>query len=173
MTLHSNIPMRKDTANHYRSIRKILRGNPPEIPSPALMEDEKMMFSASMLFIYLLMAGLMFVASCIHPNRAFAYTDEQYVNAIYKAEGGLNAQYPYGIRSVRIKSIQNARRICFNTVRNNRKRWGKCQRPRMAFISYLGSKYCPTKGVSLSNTEKEFNQYWVKNVSLFLEKDNV
>lgn len=63
---------RNHIAKQYRAIRKILRGNEPYQSPPALQEDEKTMFSASMLFISILIAGLMFIVSCIHSTPAHA-----------------------------------------------------------------------------------------------------
>ena len=76
---------------------------------------------------------------------AFGYTDTDLVNAIFKAEGGAKAQYLYGIRSVKYKDANEARKICFNTVRNNRKRFA-------------------------NQTKHKLNQYWLKNVKYFLYK---
>ena len=86
-----------------------------------------------------------------------AWTDTQIVQAIYRAEGGLKAEYFYGIRSVRYRDIAEARRICHNTVRNNRRRYaqyGHKQYP--DYLSFLASRYCPTKG-KLSQAEKKLN----------------
>ena len=55
------------------------------------------------------------------------YTDEEIVNAIYQIEGGSNAKYPYGIRSIPCKTKSECRRICTNTVKNNRQRFANSQ----------------------------------------------
>jgi hypothetical protein len=94
-----------------------------------------------------------------------AYTDTQIVNAIYKAEGGAKATYAYGIRSVKYSTVAEARRICFNTVRNNRKRFAK-QSKYTDFIDFLASRYCPVGCVNDRGT----NKYWVKNVRYFLKE---
>lgn len=99
------------------------------------------------------------------------YTDDQIVNAIYLAEGGAKAQYPYGIRSVRCESKAECRAICQRTVRNNRKRYLKHDGIRSrSFITFLGARYCPTQGAALSNREKSVNKNWLKNVKYFLTK---
>lgn len=90
------------------------------------------------------------------------WTDTQIVNAIFQAEGGYKAQYLYGIRSVPYKTEQEARRICFNTVRNNRKRF-KRQTQYQDFLEFLGSRYCPPKAHKL-------NKHWLKNVKYYLER---
>ena len=90
------------------------------------------------------------------------YTDTQIVNAIYQAEGGNKATLLYGIRSVPYDTPQEARRICFNSVRNNRARWVKAGRPE-PFIVFMGRRYCPPKA-------HPKNSHWVKNVRWFLQK---
>ena len=93
------------------------------------------------------------------------WTDEQIVNAIFKAEGGYAATYLYGIVSVSYDNEEEARRICFNTVRNNRVRFAK-QSKYDDYIDFLGSRYCP---VGCDN-DRGNNQYWIKNVRYFLNK---
>src|SRR3990167_7108119 len=51
------------------------------------------------------------------------HTDEQIVNAIYKAEGGKKTRFPYGIKSVKCEGEKECRKICLNTVKNNRVRY--------------------------------------------------
>ena len=104
------------------------------------------------------------IAAFAVPN----YSDTEIVNAIYKAEGGSKAQYKYGIRSVKYKTESEARRICFNTVRNNRKRFLK-QTEYKDFLEFLQSRYCPTKG-KLSRAEQKLNGNWLKNVKFYLTK---
>ena len=103
--------------------------------------------------------------------RAEDYTDEQIVNAIYIIEGGPKAQFAYGIRSVKYSTVAEARRICFNTVRKNRKRYadyGYKQYP--DYLSFLQSRYCPTRG-KLSRAERELNGYWLTNLRKQLAKN--
>ena len=99
-----------------------------------------------------------------------SWTDSQIVEAIYLAEVGKAATFAYGIRSIKYNSITEARRICFNTVRNNRKRYaqyGYKQYP--DYFSFLASRYCPTEG-KLSRAEKRVNKFWLKNLKYFLQK---
>lgn len=93
------------------------------------------------------------------------WTDTEIVNAIYKAEGGAKAQYLYGIRSVKYRDEAEARRICFNTVRNNRKRFQN-QSKYDNYLEFLASRYCP---VGCDN-DRGANKYWLKNVRYFLER---
>lgn len=101
------------------------------------------------------------------PAAAQVYTDEQIVEAIYKAEGGAGADYLYGIRSVRYEDAAEARRICFNTVRNNRRRYKEYGRKNYAtFLEFLASRYAP---VGAENDPRGLNRNWLKNVKFFLK----
>lgn len=174
--------LRQDTAKHIRNIRKILQNGKSE-PIPCscsacelqLVDNSPAtdkLFSAGTLGVCLILAGLIFLESCIHPHIVHAYTDEQYINAIYKAEGGSNATYLYGIRSVKCGSPYQAKVLCYQTVRNNRKRYQRYgYRIYPHFLEFLASRYCPTKSGNLSQSEKRLNQYWVKNVAYFLRKE--
>ena len=86
---------------------------------------------------------------------------ERLVNAVWYAEGGSKADYLYGIRSVKYKDADDARRICRNSVKNNIARWHKAGCPK-DFFSYMGQRYCPP-------TAHKNNQFWVKNVRRFYE----
>ncbi len=98
------------------------------------------------------------------------YSDTQIVNAIYKAEN--SKKYPYGIISIDTKGNETyARKICFNTVRNNRKRYADYGYKKYdTYLDFLASRYCPTEGKNLTNDEKRLNVYWLGNVKYFLEK---
>ena len=90
------------------------------------------------------------------------------VNAIYKAEGGKNTKYPYGIVSIDTKGDEEyARKICYNTVRNNKKRFLK-QSKYKDYIEFLGSRYCP---VGAKNDPTGLNKNWIKNVKYFINKE--
>lgn len=95
------------------------------------------------------------------------YTDEEILWAIFKAEGGYKAKYYFGIRSVKYKDFEDAKRICLNTIRNNRKRFLE-QNQYKDFIEFLGSRYAP---IGAENDPKNLNKNWVKNVRYFLEKN--
>jgi len=102
-------------------------------------------------------------------NPCYASSPEYFnkvVDAIYKAEGGSKAQYAYGIRSVRYSSKEEARRICYNTVRNNYTRWLKSGQ-RVSYLEFLASKYCP---IGAANDPKGLNRHWLKNVTFYLNQ---
>lgn len=99
---------------------------------------------------------------------AYEYTDEQIVNAIYKAEGGAKARYPYGIRSINCETERECRQVCFNTVKNQRKRFAKKHRNGQTYLSSLSERYCP---IGADNDPRGLNKNWLKNVKHFLEKE--
>lgn len=93
-------------------------------------------------------------------------TNEDYCQAIYWAEGE-NAKWPYGIKGV--YEYGKAKRICLNTIRNNRIRYKEYgYKEHDTFISFLASRYAPTRGESLNKAERRLNKYWLKNVQWFL-----
>jgi hypothetical protein len=115
-----------------------------------------------------LIIGLALFLACCNAALAQDWSDEEIVNAIYQAEGGAKAQYLYGIRSVKYESPEEARRICFNTVRNNRKRFADYGNKNFkTYLEFLASRYCP---IGADNDPRGLNQYWLKNVKFFLEK---
>lgn len=111
---------------------------------------------------FVILAILLIITSIA---RCEEWTDEQIVNAIYLAEGGEKAQYLYGIRSVKYDSPEEARKICFNTVRNNRKRYADYGHKKYdTYLEFLASRYCP---IGCDN-DRGTNKYWLKNVRYFL-----
>lgn len=112
-------------------------------------KDRKLLI---LIFIFLTITG-----------QAFAYTDSQICEAIGKAENSV--KFPYGIKSIDTHGNKEyARKICMNTIRNNRKRFAN-QTKYKDYIEFLGSRFCPPKAHKL-------NVHWVKNVRYFLEKNN-
>lgn len=99
-------------------------------------------------------------------TNVYAYTDTQIADAIWKAEGcHKSCDYYWGIRSVKYDSKDEARRIVFNTIRNNRRRYGQRVKGRGTedgFLEFLAGRYCPetSKGSKC--------EYWLGNVRWFL-----
>ena len=121
--------------------------------------DDVFRFGIVMCFLILL--GLCFVVE------GADWTDTEIVNAIYKAEGSEGATFLYGIRSVKYDTPEEARRICFNTVRNNRKRYADYgYKEYKTYLEFLASRYCP---IGCENDRGE-NKYWLKNVLWFLNQ---
>lgn len=98
------------------------------------------------------------------------WTDKQIVDAIYLAEGGDKAQYPYGIRSVHCDSRLQCKRCCEKTVRNNRGRFAKYTGKRnTTYIEYLADRYCPVGSRTATQAELNLNKNWIVNVTWFLK----
>jgi len=93
-----------------------------------------------------------------------SFTNEEIANAIFKAEGGYKATYLYGIRSVPYEDEAEARRICLNTIRNQRKRHAnhECD---LTYLECLAKRYCP---IGADNDPKGLNKHWLGNVKHFL-----
>ena len=155
---------RNHLAKGIKFMRKILQNRSlPEYEKKESSLLSKVMFA-------LLITGLVILGSC-RVCHAQEFSDVQIVNAIFLAEGGYHARYPYGIRSISCSTMEACRQICKNTVRNNRKRFAKISNTYIGnFITYLGNRYCPTKGRTLTQNEVSLNQYWIKNVTYFLER---
>lgn len=79
------------------------------------------------------------------------------VSAIYRCEGGEHTKYPYGIKSVKVKSKEDARIVCENTVRNEFNRLHVIKLDKY-FIYMLADRYCPLK------SDKQGNENWKINM---------
>lgn len=82
-------------------------------------------------------------------------------NAIYKAENSLN--HPYGIM-VKYKHT-TPRQACINTCKHKYQDWLNAGKPG-DYLSYLQSRYAPTKGAT--NDPTGLNKNWKRNVEHFL-----
>lgn len=123
--------------------------------------------SGIMLAVCLLLGIILMIGGC---NKAYAYSDEEYANAIYKAEGGKKTKYPYGIKSVKCTTEASCRNVCLRTIKNNRIRFKQYgYRHYSSFTQFLGSRYCPTSGSNFTASEKRLNKNWVKNVEYHLK----
>lgn len=60
------------TAQRYREVRKILRGNPPLPPPLDLEEDSRHLFSAGSLGVCIVMALVLFIGGCLNSKPAHA-----------------------------------------------------------------------------------------------------
>lgn len=109
-----------------------------------------------------LLAAFLLISGCAWAEPE--YSNVMICDAIFRAEGGAKAQYYYGIRSVHYKDIAEARRICINTVRNNKRRWKEAG-SKGEFLEFLARRYCP---VGAGNDPKGLNKHWLKNVRYWL-----
>ena len=91
---------------------------------------------------------------------------ERVVNAIWQAEGGSKAHYPYGIIAKRPLTEPEARRWCRNTVRNNWTRWTRAG-SQGDYLEFLQVRYAPTKGAT--NDPRGLNRNWLKNVRFYMK----
>lgn len=92
---------------------------------------------------------------------AYAWTDEQICNAIYRAEGGARTRHPYGILTKYRHTTPTPRQVCLNTIAHARRDWnGKGD-----FLAFLRDRYCP---IGAANDPTGLNQHWLKNVTYFL-----
>jgi hypothetical protein len=86
---------------------------------------------------------------------------EAMANAIYRAEGGANTRYPYGIKSVSCVGPAACRAVCIRTIKNNVKRWRKAGQHE-PYLTFLWHRYCPPAAHAL-------NKHWLKNVKFYLK----
>lgn len=132
------------------------------------MRKPVILFALAFLFIF---CGCSYASLVVVEQNVYGYSLNQWCDAIYLAEGGSHAQYPYGIRSVKCEGKEGCREVCKRTVRNNVKRYKKYgykQYPQ--FIQFLGERFCPTKGRNLSASEKRLNKNWIHNVERILNE---
>lgn len=123
-------------------------------------------------FLYFSLTTWTMASIVVKQENVYGYSLNQWANAIYLAEGGSNAQYPYGIRSVKCQGQEECRKVCVRTIKNNAKRYKNYgYRKYPSFIQFLGSRFCPTEGRNLSKSEKCLNGNWQKNVLYFLERN--
>lgn len=156
---------RKWKSHDVRVIKQILRG--PEEKEMLEREQEHGFWSIVFFGCMIIAAAIILIAGC---QTAHAQeTDEQIVQAIYKAEGGEKTKYPYGIRSVRCESTQECKKVCLNTVKNNRRRFAEYGHKKFGtFLEFLASRYSP---VGASNDPTGLNVNWIHNVKYFLAKE--
>ena len=93
--------------------------------------------------------------------------EERLLEAIFKAEGGHETNFPYGIKSVRCKNGENGgcREVCKRTIRNNIKRWQDFS-GEMQYLLFLARRYAPIGAEN--DRQTNLNGHWLKNVKWFL-----
>ena len=120
---------------------------------------------------YLILTSIIYLglySTCYSDVDYYSVDNNVIVNAIYKSEGGSNTKYPYGIVSIDTNGNEEyARKICYNTVRNNKKRF-KNQSIYNDYIEFLGSRYAP---IGVSNDPTNLNKNWIKNVKYFINQE--
>ena len=89
-----------------------------------------------------------------------ADTDTILCQAIFKAEGGYEANQLFGINPtyVTCNSYDECEQVCLNTVNSKRKEYYQLKnKGGLTFLEYLSKRYCP-----------ENSEVWLKNVKWFL-----
>lgn len=88
------------------------------------------------------------------------YSANEICNAIYIIEGKERANQPYGINPKYIicKTEKECRKICINTVNNNRKRFAN-QKKEKDYLTFLAKRYCSPNW-----------RIWLKNLKYFLAR---
>jgi len=120
-------------------------------------------------FIWVLVVMLNPIVSTAWANSPTVWENiptDKIVDAIYVAEGGKSTKHPFGILSVKCSGYEECRKICTNTVNNNKKRYANYT-GNMDFIEFLGNRYAPVGADNDNGT----NKYWVRNVKALLVKN--
>ena len=141
---------------------KLLRFNLSEEDRNFKVRDEFCLWAALVVSVCLLLAGFLLFAVA-----AFGESDDSALaDAIYRAEGGARAQYPYGVRSIDTHGdAAYARRITLNSIRNAKRRWNSDGNPG-GFLDFMAKRWAPVGAI---NDPNGLNRHWVKNVRYFLE----
>jgi len=106
---------------------------------------------------------LLLVAGNVHAEEY--YSNEAIAEAIFWAEGGYHTHWPYGIKSVYCKGIDECKQICLNTIQNNRVRYSEYgHKEYKDYLSFLASRYCPLSDDGCEN--------WLPNVRSLLKKNH-
>jgi hypothetical protein len=93
-----------------------------------------------------------------------SYTNEAIAEAIFWTEGGYKTNYPYGIKSVYCQGIEECKKVCLNTIQNNRIRFSEYgYKQYKDYLSFLASRYCPASDEGCEN--------WLPNVRRLLSKN--
>jgi hypothetical protein len=109
---------------------------------------------------------LCLIFSCQHATKESLsyrkeYTDEEIVQAIKSAQGGVS----YGIKSVLCRTEVQCHDAAIKRIQDNRQRFALYgHRGYADFIGFLQSRYCPDQSVQCTS--------WSKNVRTYLKKEN-
>ena len=118
--------------------------------------------------------AILIYLTLVCPIYGEVWTNEEIVKAIWIIEGKEKAVKPYGImlKGCTKERKADCRRYCYNTVRNNRKRYKDYgNRDHKEYISFLASRYAPTQGDNLTSSERNLNVNWLPNLRYWLKKN--
>lgn len=93
---------------------------------------------------------------------AQAMDAEKIADAIYRAEGGERARVPYGILTVKVHDVFDARNHCLSIIQKNFRAWQDAG-AHGDFIDFLADHYCPPAVDPVGNSN------WKHNVKFFLK----
>ncbi|KKM13437.1 hypothetical protein LCGC14_1716180 [marine sediment metagenome] len=97
----------------------------------------------------------------------YSHDDYRLARAIYFAEGGLRADYLFGIRSVNYDTPREAWEICLRTIANQRIRHAEHTHP-ISYLDCLAKRYAP---IRVPNDPHNLNRHWKKNVLFYLKEE--
>lgn len=72
----------------------------------------------------------------------------------------------YGIKSVKVRSEKEARRVCITTLSNNYVRWQQSGKT-SHFLIFLANRYCPKSSDPIGHKN------WVRNITILTKKANL
>lgn len=114
-----------------------------------------------------LIASIITIVACLNCSAAMPKGyDSKLADAIWKAEGGHKTKHPYGVKSVKVSSVAEARRVTLVSVRNNWSRWERAGKPE-PFVTFFAKRWCP---VGAENDPQGLNKNWIRNVNFHLLK---
>jgi len=119
------------------------------------------------IIMFLIMTMIMFFVVIVCSKVSADEVDE-YVTAIFHAEGGFKSSVPFGImhKNCNWEKFDECERLCRETILNNRIRFRKYGRKAYKdYLSFLASRYAPVNAEN-DNGTKRFRK---KNVVYFLK----
>jgi len=120
------------------------------------------------LFLLMITTGHAQLKPAVITNEGYAYL-EKVADAIYLAEGGEDATYKYGIRSVAYTDEKDARAICLRTLRRNVQRYFESpDRESTSYLQFVANRYCP---IGAKNDPEGLNVHFLNNVQWFLARE--
>ena len=90
----------------------------------------------------------------------FNLADERLANVVWRVEGGSKTRWPYGIQSVEVNGVVEARQVCLRSMRNHRVRHASHECG-LDFLACWSRRWCPPN-----------HEVWLRNVRAILAKHN-
>src|SRR5512142_604639 len=100
------------------------------------------------------------VACCLTAHAALPASEKARIaDAIWRAEGGSATRFPYGVVSIKTRSVAHARHICIVSIQNNWQRWEAAGRPGR-FLDFMADRWCPAV------SSPQGNRNWKRNMQI-------